>query len=52
MRASCAARDAAKGPPPAAQHAEYHVAVELVLVLGGRAGVCTNERGTSDAGHI
>ena len=31
------------------QHAECHFAVELVLGLGGRAGVCTNERGTSDA---
>ena len=31
------------------QHAEYHVAVELVLGLGGRAGIRTNEWGTSDA---
>ena len=45
-------RDGARPAMPRrvlSQHAECHFAVELVLGLGGRAGVCTNERGTSDA---
>ena len=40
----------ANGPPNVLrERAEHHLAVEVLLGLGGRAGACTNERDTSDA---